>query len=269
MLILESDERDAGATKLVNGITSLINDVGTPRFENSLASVSNSLLQCHQITAFTFSTDQVPQKLGLFAQDRTTEVRHAAKRYEAEHWKSDPSNFFLQANGERERSFAVVLSRQDVKDVSFRDDCYVEPDVGHRLSLISDFNGRSVKLSFHRRERYGDFDPVTIKAVLEQARTLISLVIKHVEITRRFKPDRSEQEIFENVLETKYPELTKRERAVCGLIAIGLNSEAIALTLGISINTVLTFRRRAYSRLNISTQNELLRILYRACAQWD
>lgn len=93
-------------------------------------------------------------------------------------------------------------------------------------------------------------------------------MLKHVDIASRFRSDKSEQEIFEEVLETCYPELTKRESAVCGLIAIGMSSEAIALTLGSGINTVLTFRRRAYSRLHISTQNELLHILYRACAQW-
>jgi len=33
------------------------------------------------------------------------------------------------------------------------------------------------------------------------------------------------------------------------------------LSLGLSINTVLTYRKRAYSRLGISTQNELVRLL--------
>lgn len=268
MLIIEHDREESGSSQLANGIASIMCEVGTPRFEPSLANVGQALLQCHQITAFTFNKQHVPQEVGLFARERADKVRHAAKRYETVHWRHDPSNYFLDDASERRRSIAVLLSKADIDDTDFLDDCYIEPDVGHRLSLISDFDGRPVKLSFHRRERYGEFDHKTVEQVLEHSRTLMSLILKHVEITQRRNPNKTEQEIFEDALETNYPGLTRRERAVCGLIAIGLSSEAIALTLGISINTVLTFRRRAYSRLNISTQNELLRMLYRACTTW-
>ena len=47
---------------------------------------------------------------------------------------------------------------------------------------------------------------------------------------------------------------SRRLRRSC---AIG----AIALHLGISVNTVLTYRKRAYGRLKISCQNELLRLI--------
>jgi DNA-binding CsgD family transcriptional regulator len=53
--------------------------------------------------------------------------------------------------------------------------------------------------------------------------------------------------------------LTRREREVCRGILSGLSSEGIALALGISRNSVLTLRRRAYARLGISSQAELFR----------
>lgn len=40
----------------------------------------------------------------------------------------------------------------------------------------------------------------------------------------------------------------------------GKGSEAIALALGIGINTVLTYRKRAYARLGTS-HNELMRLV--------
>ena len=42
---------------------------------------------------------------------------------------------------------------------------------------------------------------------------------------------------------------------------LGMTSEAIGLKLGISVNTVLTYRKRAYGRLRISCQNELMRLV--------
>jgi len=53
--------------------------------------------------------------------------------------------------------------------------------------------------------------------------------------------------------------LSDRERQVCALIALGVTSEGIGLRLAIGLNTVLTYRKRAYARLGISSQNELMR----------
>jgi LuxR family transcriptional regulator, activator of tox operons len=57
------------------------------------------------------------------------------------------------------------------------------------------------------------------------------------------------------------PQLKRRESDVCIGIVRGKSSEAIALALGISVNTVLTYRKRAYARLGISSHNELIRLV--------
>ena len=51
--------------------------------------------------------------------------------------------------------------------------------------------------------------------------------------------------------------LTPRERRVCLGILTGYTSESIAINLEISINSVLTYRKRLYEKLGISSQNEL------------
>jgi DNA-binding CsgD family transcriptional regulator len=51
--------------------------------------------------------------------------------------------------------------------------------------------------------------------------------------------------------------LSPRERGICIKILLGFTSEAIALDLGLSHKTVLTYRRRACERLGIGSQNEL------------
>jgi hypothetical protein len=45
----------------------------------------------------------------------------------------------------------------------------------------------------------------------------------------------------------------------CDHVAVGPSPEGIALGLGVSLDTVLTYRKRACARLGISSQNELLR----------
>jgi DNA-binding CsgD family transcriptional regulator len=46
----------------------------------------------------------------------------------------------------------------------------------------------------------------------------------------------------------------------------GLSSEAISADLGISLHSTLTYRKRAYEKLDISSQNELFAIALRLLA---
>jgi DNA-binding CsgD family transcriptional regulator len=57
--------------------------------------------------------------------------------------------------------------------------------------------------------------------------------------------------------------LTPREQEVCRHILSGFSSEAISQGLGISLHSTLTYRKRAYERLGISSQNELFAIVLR------
>jgi DNA-binding CsgD family transcriptional regulator len=60
--------------------------------------------------------------------------------------------------------------------------------------------------------------------------------------------------------------LSPREQEVCRRILLGFSSEAISQALGISLHSTLTYRKRAYERLGISSQNELFSIVLRLLA---
>lgn len=55
--------------------------------------------------------------------------------------------------------------------------------------------------------------------------------------------------------------LTARELDVCVRSLLGLTAEGTALELDIKQSSVITYRKRAYSRLGISSQSELFRLL--------
>ncbi len=58
--------------------------------------------------------------------------------------------------------------------------------------------------------------------------------------------------------------LSPRELQICEGIVLGKSSTAISLELGIAQSTVDTYRRRAYVKLNISSQNELFSLCIQA-----
>jgi DNA-binding CsgD family transcriptional regulator len=62
---------------------------------------------------------------------------------------------------------------------------------------------------------------------------------------------------FEERFARLYRALTARERQVCARAAIGMSVEATAADLGIAKTSVLTYRQRAYQRLQIASPFEL------------
>jgi DNA-binding CsgD family transcriptional regulator len=62
---------------------------------------------------------------------------------------------------------------------------------------------------------------------------------------------------LEDRFASRFARLTLRERQVCARAAIGMSVEATALDLDIAKTSVLTYRRRAYQRLGVTSPFEL------------
>jgi DNA-binding CsgD family transcriptional regulator len=60
-----------------------------------------------------------------------------------------------------------------------------------------------------------------------------------------------------------FPDLTGRERQTCARAAIGMTAEGAALDLGIATSSILTYRKRAYRRLGVTSAYELARLVMR------
>jgi DNA-binding CsgD family transcriptional regulator len=91
--------------------------------------------------------------------------------------------------------------------------------------------------------------------------TLMSAVRAHAEARRRAGPIETTVPplpMVEEMLRAVRPDLTERETQVCARTATGMTALAISLDLGISVSTVITYRRRAYARMGICSAYELL-----------
>ena len=63
--------------------------------------------------------------------------------------------------------------------------------------------------------------------------------------------------------------LPRREAEVCARILYGLSSVGIALDLTVSEETVKTYRKRAYQRLSIGSERELLTWYLARWSRWS
>ncbi|OPY95040.1 helix-turn-helix transcriptional regulator [Bradyrhizobium sacchari] len=117
-------------------------------------------------------------------------------------------------------------------------------------------------VNFYRIAAQGRFNAAQSARLEAIAPTIAASVARHFH--ERAMPDQSLAALFA----TRAPlaALTPREREVCRSILAGFSSEAISQALGISLHSTLTYRKRAYERLGISSQSELFAIVLRLLA---
>lgn len=238
----------------------LIAAIGTPGFERAMLALAKQTIQCAHLTAFSVSKLRPPRVLLAVNDGDLPIARRLASKYIQDYWSLDPANSVV-ANEPRTGFGAMIrLQSDEIEDASYRRDCYRSVHLIDRLSIVRSHGRDTIRLNFYRDGPRGRFTDGDLDVVADLANLLAQVLEKHNDI----RPPLSKEDRFEqycNRLGAIAPQLSNREIQICAEIVRGLSSQAIASKLGVSINTVLTHRKRAYARLGISSQNELSHML--------
>ncbi len=238
----------------------LIGAIGTPDFERSMLALAKQTLKCAHLTAFSISKRRPPRVLLAVNDGDLPIARRLASKYIQDYWALDPANSVVDNDPRTGLGAMIRLRDEEIKNVSYRRDCYRSVHLIDRLSIVRSHGRDTIRLNFYRDGPRGRFSDGDLDVVASLANLLAQVLKKHDDI----RPSLSKEDRFEqycNRLETIAPQLSNREIQICAEIVRGLSSQAIASKLGVSINTVLTHRKRAYARLGISSQNELSHML--------
>src|SRR5690606_21236287 len=130
-------------------------------------------------------------------------------------------------------------------DETFRREFYDSIPIRERLTVMQRRGDETFRISFCRGVRNTRFDSGDIERVLNSADLLISLLIKH-DLIGLPSSAKTLPQLYQDRLRAYAPNMPRREIEVCAGVLLGMTSEAIALRLGISVNTVLTYRKRSY-----------------------
>lgn len=238
----------------------LIEVSGTPEFEPLLFRAAREAASCEHLSAFAFSGASRPRIL-LAANTSTQPVaRWTAEKYVSRYWTLDPIYRLNPTRKHDGYGEAFRVQSEEIGDGSYKQECYTTVGLRDRISLVRSRNGETFRVNFYKSSLQGRFAPEEVSRLLEASDLVMALLAKH-EATAASPRGTGAAAAFQRRLELLGKGLPRREIEVCSRIATGMSSEGIGLELGISLNTVLTHRRRAYARLAISSQNELLRML--------
>lgn len=252
----------AGA--LPGAVCEMVSIIGDADFGDRFFGIVERMIGADHCTVFVSDGEGV-RTLVAEAQSRaaTERVRQLAGAYSARGYRADPvwNRQAVAASGGQ----AKVIAPGDFDDPAYRREFYEKPNILEEIALSADMGGgRRVYASFYREQGRPRFSDDELAALQASAPVALQVLAKQAEISAaagapRLAPP-SREELSRRVKEAILDDnglLTPREAEVCTGIVLGYTILGLSLNMGISVNTVATHRKRAYAKLNISSQNEL------------
>ncbi|MCZ4311801.1 LuxR C-terminal-related transcriptional regulator [Comamonadaceae bacterium G21597-S1] len=148
---------------------------------------------------------------------------------------------------------------EEVANEQYRRVCYGENGIRERLSLLVLYpDGYRVAISFYRNHSYADFAEADLAWLRGVSRLIAAAVRRHV----HQRPGTAGTGSTAAVPEQQRVELPRRERELLAHILDGCTTREAAERMGVAHTTALTYRYRAFARLDVRNQRELLSRLH-------
>lgn len=246
----------------MDGFEQAVLHVGRPAFPDALMSHLRRVAAVDHCMVFAFANDRDAQCL-LTAGDIVI-GNDLGAAYAGHFHANDPNKEVIfqrpcDTNAVLMPFVARRMYRRDYRKLFFDDSGIVD-----KFATALWHEGICIYANFYRLEASGRYTERQVDALNRASPKVVAAITRHCQLVLEAQSrHRSDSEGLLAGAFAKPPlhALTSRERDICMSILRGLSSEAIAGQLGISLNSVLTYRRRAYQRLGITSQNELFSLV--------
>jgi len=132
------------------------------------------------------------------------------------------------------------------------------PSGYEELDIAVPIDDVTIEIDLYKKYEDGGFSETDIAKLSSQIPLIGAVVRKFWQLrSDKLAPSPRDNSINDIYNEFGADELSQREREVIQYVLRGHSSGSIALNLDVSVTTIKTHRKRAYSKLNISSQSEL------------
>jgi DNA-binding CsgD family transcriptional regulator len=249
-------------------VAGLVGAIGTDEFGIRLVQYLNTICGADHCAVFQLSGDSL-STLTIGSVDRSLVTKPMVERYVGEGlWREDPA--MTEVRSHIASAFPSLI-RANLEDDSY---CHlrprVYPRVRDRLVVCGRRGSLQLGLSVLRNSANEKFGSGAIERLAETSEMLLSALAKHANfLTGRADPGSALDnlvEISRCLVSRSY--LPRREVEVCSRILYGMSTLGIALDIGIGEESVRTYRKRAYQRLQIGSERELIRWYLHEWSLW-
>ncbi|QGZ56864.1 LuxR C-terminal-related transcriptional regulator [Paraburkholderia acidiphila] len=238
-------------------VSRVISGIGTPDLAQWILDAIQQLIPASHCTVFVLEANGRVSALST-ASAHGAVASVTAVEYRQNRFDMLDNNMVWLARKKTPTRSQTWMSHQfaeDVADPYYRHMCYSKPGIRERASvLLLNKDGQRIAVSFYRNLAFESFDASDFETIAQCGQILHEVVIAHI---RKTFCSAASDVLHQHIL----TQLAHRERQVISCVLAGNTTNEIALQLDLSPRTVLTYRYRAFAKLGVRTQRELLAML--------
>lgn len=236
--------------------------IGEPSFPERLLDLLRGLLRADLCSAFEASDDG--NLTFLFAAGEHPHIRGFAEAaslaYARSFWQRDRTT--RQALSSPPGSIQMVRQAWNgIIDPDYRRICYERGGIVERLTLYAP-GKPTVFASAYRMKENGHSTAAELEELERASALIMALVCKHAAMLRRqaLHQAPSLRDLSRLIMNREHA-LSAREADVVASLLLGKSQTEIAEEAGVALSSVVTYRRRAYRKLGVSTRRDLQKFL--------
>ncbi|CAH1654358.1 MAG: helix-turn-helix transcriptional regulator [Chelatococcus sp.] len=238
-------------------LDALVLAMGTSRFNAALFAMMNECVQARQVVVYRYGGGSPVECIIDVHKEDDRAVTGIVRKYINGYYLRDPMRAMLCPSDSR-RTQMSFFNVNHIEDIEYRRLLYLLPRMSGKMAVILQKPDETLAISVYRGIEHGDFGAREYDALAPHMSTLAAIVERHVELVRSRSSVASVSEIKRIFMQTPLEKpLSEREGEVCARVVAGYSNEAISLDLSVSMHSVVTYRRRAYQKLNVTSQSEL------------
>jgi DNA-binding CsgD family transcriptional regulator len=197
----------------------------------------------------------------LFTFEHEAGLGSVADEYGGRFFRSDPINDVLEDARDDDARLTISVEPDDIRDADYRTRYLEQCNIVQRLSLAHAHDEAWHILNIGRDGATGELGARAISDLWVFSQLVFPLVERHCELTTAATPMIAIGDV-ELQVRGRYPLLTRREAEVSARTVMGMSCKSISRDLGIGVESVATYRKRAYIRLGVSSAEQLSRRIF-------
>lgn len=265
MIVISPACTNARVSLQSSHIGEVVQSIGTERYGKACFDVFEQPLDVDQWALIRYNRDNSVRCVANASRSYALAAKEAINRFVGHCHSVDPSLLAVRA---QPLQSACVIKNEigDIHDRQYRYN-YSQTHVKERLSFFQSVGSDLYQLSVFRSIGKRPFSQGDITHFSALAGFVLATAVKHESFKQLAAgiPRHLELDSIERLLKCIPGSLSQREIQVCARVVAGMSIDRTALDLAIKRTSVVTYRQRAYEKLNIARQNELVALVNNLC----
>ena len=253
----EAVQVDRTPKDIANVLAPMVMAIGLPSFPNALIDALRAVANVGHCMVFAFEEEESARwALGLGNIGIGPDLGAA---YAEHFYVADPNREMILEHRSAQQPIVLPNFSRRMYTDAYRKLFFEDAEIIDKVATAFWVKRTCFYVNFYRTVDQGRFTRSQTARLARLVPALTAIIARHCQEHNASGSTNKLATLFATT--DRLVALTPREKEVCLRILSGYSSEAISAELGISLHSTFTYRKRAYERLGICSQNELFAIV--------